>query len=196
MTTAAILVGGRADRYGGRDKSALLVEGRTILDRQLSALRGVAAEVLLVGRRGQSIDRPDTRSIEERVPDAGPLAGLEAALASARHDRILLLACDMPFVTAPFLAALVARLDDADAVVPNTERGYHPLCAVYARRCYPVAARHLTERRLKMMELLNAVRMTEMREHDLAPYGGARLLVNVNTPADFDGLETLHGHKR
>jgi molybdopterin-guanine dinucleotide biosynthesis protein A len=196
MTTAAILVGGRAERYGGQDKSALLVDGRSILERQLEALHGIAPEVLLVGRAGHRVECPGTVSIEDRIAGAGPLAGLDAALMAARHDRVLLLACDMPHLTPAFLADLVGRLGDADAVVPSTERGYHPLCAVYARRCHPVAARHLAERRLKMMDLLNAVRTLEMREPELAPYGGARLLANVNTPADLDGLETLHGHKR
>jgi molybdopterin-guanine dinucleotide biosynthesis protein A len=38
MPSAAILAGGRASRFGGRDKSALVVEGQPILDRPLAAL--------------------------------------------------------------------------------------------------------------------------------------------------------------
>jgi molybdopterin-guanine dinucleotide biosynthesis protein A len=196
MTTAAILVGGRADRYGGRDKGAIVVEGHAILGRQLAALEGVADDVLLVGRAGQRVEHAGTRPVEDRVAGAGPLAGLEAALAAARHDQVLLLACDMPFLTAPFLADLVARLAGADAVVPRTERGYHPLCAVYARHIHPVVVRHLAERRLKMMDLLAVIRTKAMGERELAHCGGVRLLANVNSPADFDSLETLHGHKR
>ena len=50
-----------------------------------------------------------------------------------RGDPTIVVACDMPFVSAPLLGHLLRSLDDADAVVPRTERGYHPLCAVYAR---------------------------------------------------------------
>ncbi len=39
MVTAAILAGGQATRFGGRDKSALIVEGRSILERQIAELR-------------------------------------------------------------------------------------------------------------------------------------------------------------
>ena len=39
--TAAILVGGRGRRFGGLDKSQLRIGGRTVLDRQVSALTGV-----------------------------------------------------------------------------------------------------------------------------------------------------------
>ena len=49
MYSAAILAGGRATRFGGRDKGALLVEGRTIRDRQLAALLAITDDLLLVG---------------------------------------------------------------------------------------------------------------------------------------------------
>ena len=38
-------------------------------------------------------------SIADAVAGAGPLGGLYTALLDARHDRVLVLACDMPFVT-------------------------------------------------------------------------------------------------
>ena len=48
MASAAILAGGRASRFGGRDKSALIVEGLPILDRQMAALAEVTDDVMLV----------------------------------------------------------------------------------------------------------------------------------------------------
>jgi molybdopterin-guanine dinucleotide biosynthesis protein A len=195
MTTAAILIGGRARRYAGTDKSALLVGGRTILERQLSALQGVVDEVLIVGRSDQQ-PMFAARFIADRTPDTGPLGGLDAALAEAASDHVLLLACDMPFLSSAFLRALLTQAPGADAVVPKTERGYHPLCAVYARSCQARVTEHLKERRLRMLDLLNALRVRTVDERDLAAYGRVeQLLANVNTPADFNGLETLHGHK-
>ena len=49
--SAAILAGGQATRFGGRDKSALLVDGRTILDRQLAALAPLTDDLMIVGDR-------------------------------------------------------------------------------------------------------------------------------------------------
>ncbi len=51
MPTAAILAGGRAARFGGRDKSALVIDGRSILERQITELLRVTDDVLLVDRR-------------------------------------------------------------------------------------------------------------------------------------------------
>ena len=48
MFSAAILNGGQATRFGGRDKSALIVDGRTIRDRQIAELSLLTDDILVV----------------------------------------------------------------------------------------------------------------------------------------------------
>ena len=194
MASAAILVGGKARRFGGRNKGALLVGGRRILDRQLAEITQLTDDILLVG--SLAADPPHgVRLVPDRVPDSGPLGGLDAALAAARDRTLIVVACDMPFVTAPFLAHLVARSEDRDAVVPRTERGYHPLCAVYTTACQQPIARRLAERRLKMLELFADLKVHVVEQDEIARFGGARLLANVNTPDELHDLEALLGHE-
>ena len=182
MYSAAILAGGRATRFGGRDKSALVIEGRTILERQLAMLSAVADDVQIVRH--------------DLVPGCGPIGGVHTALARARHELLFVLACDMPHVTAPFASYLLSIADGFDLVVPRTERGYHPLCAVYRRTCLPAVARRLAERQFKMTALFSDVRVREVSGEDVDRFGDPdRLLANVNTPAELAGLEPLQGHK-
>lgn len=187
--SAAILAGGRAARFGGRDKSAIVVEGRTILERQIDALAPIAGEILIVGRG----THPAARTIPDRVEGCGPMGGLDAALSAARGDLVVVVACDMPFVTTALLTGLVGLAGGAgdpggiDAVVPRTERGYHPLCAVYRRSVLGAVERHLARGRLKMRDLLAELRVTFT---DVDRFGDChRLLANVNTPADLEGHE-------
>jgi molybdopterin-guanine dinucleotide biosynthesis protein A len=196
--SAAILAGGRATRFGGRDKSALLVDGVTMLERQIEMLDTIADDLLIVGRDPAHGGRPADRArvIADIVPGCGPLGGLHAALTAARGDALLLVACDMPYLTAAFVEHLLALAGDADAVVPRSERGYHPLCAVYTRACLEPAAARLADRRLKMLELVDSVRTRVVPIEDIRRFGDPdRLLANVNTPADYAGLEALQGHK-
>jgi molybdopterin-guanine dinucleotide biosynthesis protein A len=184
MYSAAILAGGHARRFGGRDKSALLVGGRAILDRQIAELSSVTNDVLVIRRD------------DDLVPGCGPLGGLHAALTAARGDALFVVACDMPYVTGPFAAYLFSLAGDADIVVPRTERGYHPLCAVYTRACLTAVARRLAERRLRMLDLLDEMRTREVTAEEIERFGDReRLLANVNTPAEYAGLEALQGHK-
>jgi molybdopterin-guanine dinucleotide biosynthesis protein A len=186
--SGAILAGGQSTRFGGRDKSALLLDGRAILDHQIAALAPVVDEVLIVGG--------PRATIHDIVPGCGPLGGLHAALTAAHGGAVLIVACDMPYLSTPFLTYLLSFATEADIVVPCSERGYHPLCAVYTRACLePVAAR-LADRRLKMRELVDSLRTRVVPVDEIRQFGDPdRLLANVNTPADFAGLETLQGHK-
>jgi molybdopterin-guanine dinucleotide biosynthesis protein A len=203
--SAAILAGGQATRFRGQDKGALLVDGRAILDRQLEALAPLTDDIMIVGdvaRGFQPRDRsperaaPLPREVHDIVPGCGPLGGLHAALTAARGEALLLVACDMPYLSSAFVAHLFSLAGDADIVVPQSERGYHPLCAVYTNACLePVAAR-LGERRLKMRELLDSLQTCVVPLESIRRFGDPdRLLTNVNTPADYAGLEALHDHK-
>lgn len=195
MASAAILVGGLARRFHGRDKGALVVDGRSILARQIDALSALTDDILLVGRTSGP-GEPGLRVVPDRLPGAGPLAGLDAALAAARDEHVLVLACDMPFVTTAFLAHLLSLAPNAEAVVPRTDRGYHSLCAVYSRACHERVTRRLAEGHLALKDLLREVQVQTVERDAIARYGVVeRLLANMNTPADVHELETLLGHK-
>ena len=105
---AVILAGGTAARLGGADKASLEHAGATFLEHALAATRA-AAEVVVVGEAVPT-SRPVT-FVREDPPLGGPVAGLVAgrrALAR-RPDAVLVVAVDMPFVT----AATVDRLQRA-----------------------------------------------------------------------------------
>ena len=193
MQSAAILAGGRASRFGGLDKSAHVVEGRTILDRQIAELSALTTDLLLVGGR---LATPGARAVADIVPDCGPLGGLHAALTAARGDAVFVVACDMPYITSAFARYLLDLSAHADVVVPRTEHGYHPLCAVYTRACLEPVARRLADRRLKLMDLVLELRSRVVTVEEINPFGDRhRLLANVNTPAEHAGIEALQGHK-
>lgn len=182
--SAAILAGGRARRFGGADKAALVIDGRRILDRQLAALSPLTDDICIVANDPDRYAGCQTRVIADAIPGAGPLGGLYSALSAARYDPVLVLACDLPFVTGAALRGLAdAYAPEWDAVVPQSTRGREPLCAVYARRCAN-AIRHRIERReLKLEDLLDALHVRELARGALDDEDW--LFENVNTPHDY-----------
>ena len=106
MYDALVLAGGAARRLGGADKPALVVGGRTLLDRVLTACSD-AATTVVVGP-----ERPTTRPVvwtREQPPGAGPVPALLAGLALIRSDRVVLLAADLPFLTPDVIELLASR---------------------------------------------------------------------------------------
>ncbi len=191
---AAILAGGRARRFGGRDKGALHVGRMSIFDRQLAALRGVADRVLVV--TGGDPTPYQDRGIEvvaDLLPNAGALGGIYTALAAASSEHVLVLACDLPFLTASFLARLTGMASDRhDAVVPRSRDGLQPLCAVYGRRLMLPIRQQVDAGKLKVADVLALARLREVGPDVLEecdPQG--RLFFNVNSPAELEKANGL-----
>jgi molybdenum cofactor guanylyltransferase len=196
VASAAILSGGDARRFGGRDKGALVIGGRTIRDRQLTMLAAVSDDIMIAGGRVSASYAVPVRLVADRRPGRGPLAGLEAVLEAARHELTVVVACDMPCVTAELIARLLELAPDVDVVVPRTESGYHPLCAVYRRTCLPIVSEQLDADRLAMKDLFPRLRVRVVSEPELAAFGDPQwLLANVNTPAQHDELEAFLIHE-
>ncbi len=138
-----LLAGGKSRRMGS-DKAELVVEGDLSLrDRGLQLLDAVTTETRL------SIAQDDQRSyqsstIRDLRPDAGPLAGLEAAFQQAPGVAWLVTACDLPFLTDSVLQFLREARDPDRAATCFTSRfdgKPEPLCTIYE----PSAATALTQ---------------------------------------------------
>jgi molybdopterin-guanine dinucleotide biosynthesis protein A len=172
----------------GFDKARARVGGVPCATRIAQRLDSLFEEVLLVG------GDPPPDAPGRRVPDPpGPLCGLRGlvgALAAAQAPRVLVVATDLPLVTPELLLALAA-FPEADAVVPRSENGLHPLCAVYRRdSVLPAARERLAAGALALHGLLRALDTRELAPADLAlldPSGSA--LTNVNTPEDLARVE-------
>jgi molybdopterin-guanine dinucleotide biosynthesis protein A len=209
MWTAAILAGGRARRLGGGDKSALLVGDDSILERQLAVLGSLTPHILIVGSAvatasatepasvsadeapfamaSAGATRSGARMVEDRIPGAGALGGLYTALMEAETDQVLVIACDMPFISAPFLTALAALGAGVDAAVPRDAYGRHPLCASYQRRVAAQLKLRIDAGALRIVDALNDFGVRDIGCDELAPFDpDGRLLLNVNTPADYE----------
>lgn len=187
--SAAILAGGRARRFGGADKASLAVGGARIIDRQLAALSTVADDVRIVTNDPARYADLGVRLVPDAIAGAGPLGGIYSALLDAAHERVLVLACDLPFITAALLERLVAESEpgeDVDAVVPRSPRGLEPLCALYTRRCAPEMKNRIETGALQVAGLLDAVRTRVLGPDSLAPYDEGVLFENVNTPHDHE----------
>ena len=187
--SAAILAGGRARRFGGADKAQLAVGRARIIDRQLAALSAVADDIRIVCNDPPRYATLGVRVIPDAIREAGPLGGIYSALLDASHPRVLVVACDLPFVTAAILSRLVEESEiaaDADAIVPRSGRGLEPLCALYMTRCAAAARDRIARGSLQVGGLLDAVRTRILEPEVLAPYDEGALFENVNTPHDHE----------
>lgn len=187
---AAILAGGRATRLHGLDKSRLVVGGRTIRDRQLDVLRGLVDEIVLIGVDADG-DHPEVLPLADLAPGRGPLGGIQTALHHGDAACTLIVACDLPFLSRPFLTFLLARAlaadGSADVVVPRSGDRLHPLCATYNRRVREVVDRRVASGALAVQALFDEVRVDVVEPEVVATFDPEGVMFwNVNTPDEYE----------
>lgn len=117
--TAVVLAGGKAARLGGQAKPQLEVGGRTMLAAVLAAVEDAERRVV-VGPPQPVPD--DVVLVRERPPGGGPVAALRAGLPEVSTDVVVLLAGDLPFLTAAIVRELRERLT-GDGVLVVDEAG-------------------------------------------------------------------------
>jgi molybdopterin-guanine dinucleotide biosynthesis protein A len=184
---AFILAGGQSRRMGS-DKSQLRIQNQTFTERIAETLLQVTDSITLVGARQA---HPQFPSVADVYPQWGALGGLHAALSACKSEWAVVVACDLPFVTAALFKYLVSLRADHEAVVPLQSDGRpQPLAALYRIQPCLSRATELIEtghrRPLDLLELVNTrwVPFTELTNLD----GAEKFFVNINTPYDYDAL--------
>lgn len=189
-----VLAGGASRRLGGAPKGLEVVAGRRIIDRVADALREVTSEVVLAANDPAATEwLPGARVVRDAHEGRGGLAGVEAALGD---PGVVVVAWDMPFVTAELLRAIVgaSRAHSADVVVPESESpyGFEPFCAFFSARLAPALAAFL-ERGGAARDFVRQVeRVHRIPIAEVARIGDPRrLFFSVNTPDDLERARTM-----
>ena len=132
-----VLAGGRSRRMG-TDKALLVNNGESQLAMAVRRLEGVCDQVFVSAREDQAQEPERARfpRIVDRYEDLGPVAGILSAMDERPDDDWLVVACDLPNLSASTLQVLVGARDDDSPMVAF--RSSHndlpePLCAIYGR---------------------------------------------------------------
>jgi molybdopterin-guanine dinucleotide biosynthesis protein A len=115
---AIVLAGGSSRRLGGTDKTRLTIGELTLLDRVLHACAGAALTVAVGEPRPTVVPVTWTR---EDPPGGGPAAAVAAGLRNVTAPVVVLLAGDLPFVTASLVAELARAAQPAGVVAVDAE---------------------------------------------------------------------------
>lgn len=177
--TAVVLAGGRAARLGGQAKPQLLVGGRPILAAALDAVADAGRRVVVGPPQPAP---PDVVVVREQPPGGGPVAAIRAGLAEVGTDVVVVLAGDLPFLSAPVVHGLLERLTgDGVMAVDDTGRDQYLLSAwrTAALRAAVAAARGPAPLR----RVLAPVPAARWRP-DVAP-GDPPPWLDCDTPADL-----------
>jgi molybdopterin-guanine dinucleotide biosynthesis protein A len=183
--TAVLLAGGRSTRMG-QDKAGLLFQGQPLWELQLSKLRALSpAEILISGHKDGPYSAAGVELVFDPEPGLGPLAGLCAAMQRCTSPLLLVLAIDLPAMTAAYLHSLLA---EGRGVVPQNAQWYEPLAAIYPRAALPLLEESLRTSDRSLQQFVRRAVAAGLIEPRAIPSADQPLFRNINTPADHGGL--------
>lgn len=146
-----ILAGGRSERFPTVDKALAPLDDNPLLWHVADSVSPAVDELLINCRQAQhepfaeALDGFDTRFAVDRVPDRGPLFGLQTALAETVTTYAAILPCDMPAVPAAFLEFLFAQAQNRTGAVTRFDGRVQPFPAVVHVRAAAAACREVEE---------------------------------------------------
>ena len=194
MLTVCIQAGGRSSRMG-EDKALKPFLGRPLIQRVVDRLSPAADELIVTTNRPEEYAFLGLRLLPDLKPDRGALGGLYTAVVSAAHPVVAVVACDMPFASAPLLEAAAQLMvqEEADVVIAKTGDGYEPFHALYRRAtCLPAIEAAIDSDQWKVIAWFPHVKVRILTTEEIQQYDPAGLAFwNVNTPEEFIQAETI-----
>ena len=130
------------------------------------------------------------RIVFDRKQSAGPLAGLEAGLLSARHSVIFAVGCDMPYVEMSTAQLAVAAARDCDAAIPRHDGIFEPVCGAYRKTALPAITHALDSGNFVAHDVAEYLDVTWLEGLDPAQFE------SLNTPADLERFHAAFAAQR
>ncbi|MBI2996334.1 MAG: molybdenum cofactor guanylyltransferase [Candidatus Melainabacteria bacterium] len=104
--TGAILAGGQSKRMGRPKEGVLLWDLRPMIEHVMDILQTICKSIVIVGKC-EGYYPKQNKFISDRLPNLGPIGGIESLLSSNLDTEYLVVACDQPFLTQEILKFLI-----------------------------------------------------------------------------------------
>lgn len=180
-----ILAGGLGRRLGYKNKALLILGGKSIADYVIDALSEVTENILLITNAPDEFVQFNLPMLSDIFPNSGPLGGIYSGLKNSKTSYNLVVACDMPFIKSCLFRFLINNIDDNDIVIPVTNDGYHPLCAIYSKNCIEPIEHLIGLGELKVTNLFSYVKVKKVKFPDSDPDCDLKVFYNINTYEDY-----------
>lgn len=184
--SAIVLAGGRATRLGGIDKALVSFAGRPLISHVLERLTPQVDDIVINCNRNQTVLAGLGYLLigDETLDYSGPLSGIISALPSCRHETVLVVPCDSPFLPHDLHERLAALLtDDKDLVIAHDGERLQPLFMLLRRKLLLSLKDYLEQGNHKVERWCMAQKVA------VARFSEPEQFINLNTPEELEKAE-------
>ncbi len=196
---AVMLLAGGFSRRMGQDKARLEWQGGPLWQHQIETLTRLPAQRRLIScREEQKLqDTPHFADWEWLFDPSGDEQGPMGAVARALrlvNMPLVVLAVDMPFMTAEFLQReLIARSTAGRGAFFHNEQGIEPMAALYVPEMLPVMEGRLARGELGLQRMIEEAVKLNLADLRVLNEEERPLFANLNTPAELEQIRESRG---
>ncbi|MCL4533610.1 MAG: molybdenum cofactor guanylyltransferase [Bacteroidetes bacterium] len=181
-TSGIILAGGQSRRLGVDKTRLTLGRGKPLLAQVGQAIGSLCDELIVVANRQWQEVLPEAIWLPDAYPGMGSLGGIYTGLVHASSEHCLVVAGDMPFLSAPLLRYMLERPRDYDVLIPRFDHFFEPLHAIYGKNCLGPMRALIERQERKILDFFPEVRVSHLEEKTLRRLDPQlRSFFNVNT---------------
>ena len=184
MIAGYIVAGGKNSRMQGKKKLFLEYNDRSFLESILDALQGIDKVYLSVEDTTPYIHL-NMPMVTDKILGIGPIGGIYSGLVSCDEDALLVVACDMPFISKTTIKCIIDKyMKNKDNIVLAYADGREqPLLGIYPKTVLPFFEDQIQNNNYKLRELLNKAGylVVELSAEDKSS-------VNINTVLEYETL--------
>src|SRR5665647_603984 len=180
----ALLAGGLSSRMGENKAFASFQDG-TLLEWMRDRTAPLFSHVFVVTREASRFHELGIPVIRDALVEEGSAVGVYTAVLAAPTERVLCLACDMPFVTSRLLWELADKSEGYDVFVPRHGQFMQPLCAVYSKRTLDAYREFILGGGRRIFDIYPDLNTGFLDVSDGRFGDPDQLFANVNTPEEL-----------
>lgn len=200
QVTAIVLAGGESTRMG-QDKALLRFHGDTLLSHVCLIASECTAQTYVISpwiEKYQNFLPHDCQAVKEQLVlnarSNTPLIGFAQGLKLVETEWVLLLACDLPYLSSSqvkqWFSALTTVFPSEIACLPRSVKGWEPLCGFYRQGCLSSLQQYISAGGRSFQSWLGQHSVRELGLSDRT------CLFNCNTPQDWTVINSkIEGEK-
>ncbi len=179
ILTGGVMAGGKSSRMG-TDKGLQIFRGKHLFNYPVETLKPFCKEIL-ISSNNLSYHHFNYTLVKDIVYDCGPIGGLLSLLIKMKNEKLLLIACDMPFVSSETIKRLLDGISDAECIIPVIGEKIEPLCAVYSKSLIQIIEKQIETGDFSLHKLIfDSSHKLIHFEDDIPDF------LNINTPEEFN----------
>ena len=187
MKVSGIVIAGGKSLRMGTDKSSLVFQNQSFLNRAVSLLQNFTDDIIV--STNDIIKAINYKTIPDAIHNTGPIGGLYTCLSYIKYDSALVIPVDMPLLTTDVFTFLLQQADSSKKInIFRANNRLQMLTGLYHKDLIPIIKQQIDAGDYKLQNLLK-----KTPHHIINAGDFSAQFININTPESLQKLQQKNG---